>query len=424
MFFSGMNVTCFRVCWVACALVFGAAAARAAPDELVRKGAPAAPVSSKDGSITVHAPAEKAGYRAPVLVFAQRTREELQAEVRLKLVSQAVPLEIAIGGKSDGDTRVLTARLNDGSGAVRERIELPDPEAANLALFRRALCVALLRAWMADAGGTDETMKDLPAWLIDGLIRHMDREARQADLDRTLRLWSNACLPPAADLFEMDSTPATREPAVAAVLASWFLEKRAKGESNPFEALLRGAAKGAAWSPAVAGRLLAETSDALAFDEALDVWLLSEGRQVIKPGVTTDGIVQRFRLQLLLYPSEYGKTFDTRKACLTFQEAVQQADDPQVRLSARAKAVAVCVAACGRDGTLLAVSEAYVHFLEALAKGAKPGELTRLLMDAEGLRREMERKTSSGEVLELPANEETAGAAVFRTPQGKGGKQK
>jgi len=33
------------------------------------------------------------------------------------------------------------------------RIELPDPEAADLAKFRRAICAALLRAWMVDAGG-------------------------------------------------------------------------------------------------------------------------------------------------------------------------------------------------------------------------------------------------------------------------------
>ena len=424
MFFNGMSLLRFCAGRAACALVLGAVAAGAADDEPVRKGPPAAPVSSKDGSITVYAPSEKAGYRAPVLVFAQRTREELQTEVRLKFASQVVPLEIAIGGKSDGDTRVLAQRLSDGHGAVRERIELPDPEAADLAQFRRAVCVALMRAWMVDAGGTDETMRNLPAWLIDGVLRHMDRETRQADLDRTLRLWSNACLPAAAELYAMDSLAATREPAVAAVLAAWFLEKRAKGDPNPFEALLRGVANGTEWSPAAVARLLMGSDDPVAFDGACDAWLFAEGRQVIKLGVTTRGIVERFRSQLLLYPSDYGKTFNARKAWVTFQEAVQQSDDPQVRFGARSKAVGVRLAACGRDGTLLAVSEAYAHFLEAMAKGTKPGELTRLLMEAEGLRKDLERKTSRGEVLERSADEGSAGEAVFRTPQGKGGKLK
>jgi len=49
---------------------------------------------------------------------------------------------------------------------------------------------------------------------------------------------------------------------------------------------------------------------------------------------------------------------------------------------------------------LLAVSDAYVRFLEAFARGAKPGELSRLLMEAEGLRGNLERRTARGEVLQ------------------------
>jgi len=121
---------------------------------------------------------------------------------------------------------------------------------------------------------------------------------------------------------------------------------------------------------------------------------------VIKPGTTTDGIVRRFRSCLLLYPADYGKTIDTGKAWLTFQELVARADDPVIRRGAQAKAMRVKVAALGRDGMLLAVSDAYVRFLEAFARGAKPGELSRLLMEAEGLRGNLERRTARGEVLQ------------------------
>jgi hypothetical protein len=362
-----------------------------------RAAIPAAPIYSKDNTVTVYAPMTQAAYRAPVLVFVDRTRDEFQRLVHLKFGSQACPLEIVIGGQRDGDQRVLTARLRDDAGRIRERIELPDPEAADLGRFRRAIFVALLRAWMVDAGGTDATMKDLPAWLIDGVLRCENRETRQTDTDRFLLLWSKACLPVAADLFTFDSLAATREPAVAAVLAGWFLEKHPAGV--PFEALLRAAATGTAWEAKRVAMLLSGTDDLAVFDEKLDRWLLSEGRQVVKPGMTTKGIVRRFRSHLLLYPSDYGKTFNARQAGLTFQEVPAYSEDPAVRSGALSKAVTIRMAALGRDGMLLAVSDAYAHFLEAFAQGAKQGELTRLLVEAEGMRKELERRTAQGEVL-------------------------
>ncbi len=365
---------------------------------LSRTSVPAAPVYSKDGTVVVYAPSSKAGYRMPVLSFVSQRKEELQRLVRLNLGSQACPLEIAIGGQSDGDTRVQTARLRDSGGGIRERIELPDPETADLTKFKRAICVALLRAWMVDAGGTEATMRDLPGWVIDGVVRYLDRETRPADVDRTLLLWSRACLPPAKDLFAAESLAATREPAVAAVLASWFLEKRP--EMNPFEALMRGAATGTEWKPEVAGLLLAGTNDPYAFDEYVDGRLVGEGRVVAKLGVTTEGIMRRFRSHLLLYPAYYGKLLAENRPWCTFQEAVMRSGDPAVRQSAAVQVGRVKMAAVGRDGMLLAVSEAYAVFLEALAQGAKEGELTRLLMGAEGMRRDLENRTARGTVLQ------------------------
>ena len=273
---------------------------------LPRGIAPIAPVYSSDGTVAVFAPGHKAGYRMPVLTFVTQFSAELQRVLRLKLGSQLAPLEVAIGGQSDGDTRVLTARLRDADGVVRERIELPDPETADLDRFRRAVCVALLRGWMAEAGGTEATMQDVPAWLFDGLLRYLDRERRQADVDRTLLLWSRACLPPAAALIEADSLAATREPAVAAVLASWLLERR-DGVSH-LERLLRAAATGTPWSVGQAARLLAGEDDPAAFDAHVDWRLLAESRVVARPGLTTEGIVRRFRAHLLLYPAFYDKS--------------------------------------------------------------------------------------------------------------------
>jgi hypothetical protein len=389
--------------WAACvALAWGVAgyAQQADGPGLVRADPPSAPVYSRDGVVAVYAPRSKAGYRMPVLTFVTQHSADLQRTLRLKLGSQACPLEIVIGGKSDGDTRVLAARLRDPGGGVRERIDLPDPETADLALLRRAVSVALLRAWMVDAGGTEATMRDLPMWLVDGILRYMNRDQRQADMDRTLWLWARAGLPAAAALVAADSAAATREPAVAAVLASWFMDRR-DGVSL-FETLLRGAATGTAWSSDGAARLLMNADDPVRFDEWVDQRLLAEGRMVARPGLTTDGIVRRFRAHLLLYPAFYGKKLGEQHVWCSFQEAVPQAGDPEVRSAASAQRLRVKMAAVGRDGMLLAVSEAYDAFLEALAKGAKQGELDRLLREAEGMRRTLEERAGRGEVFQRP----------------------
>jgi len=58
---------------------------------------------------------------------------------------------------------------------------------------------------------------------------------------------------------------------------------------------------------------------------------------------------------------------------------------------------------------LLAVSEAYGAFLGALARGEKQGDLTRLLLEAEVMRRTLERRVAGGEVFQRDA-----GASVQR----------
>jgi hypothetical protein len=57
---------------------------------------------------------------------------------------------------------------------------------------------------------------------------------------------------------------------------------------------------------------------------------------------------------------------------------------------------------------LLAVSEAYVAFITAFARGEKQGELSRLLMEAEGMRKELERRTAQGAVLQRTVEGNTA----------------
>jgi hypothetical protein len=380
-----------------CACAFGAAA-QALPPRGPKATMPASPIYSGDGRIVVHAPMAKSLYRSPVLVFADRTRQDLSRATHMKFEPENGLLDIIIGNKSDGDKSVLSSRQKDSAtGAVRERIELPDAEHADLGRLRVAVCTAFLRLWIVDAAPDPAKAADLPDWLLEGLVRYLNRETRQQDLDRALLLWSRACLPPAAQLVATDSEAAGKEPAVAAVLAGWLLEKKATGA--PLESILRDAARGEKWSVASASRLLAGDDDPFAFDECLDRKFLADGRKVIVPGVTTDGAVTRFRATLLLY-TPLSDTFTyTSSFGKSFREAMAGADDPACRAEAFEQAGRVRLAAVGRDGTLLAVSEAYERFLLALARGGKPSELAQLLADAEVRRAAMEQRTAKGEVL-------------------------
>lgn len=355
---------------------------------------PAPPMYSGDGSVVVYSAVAQAAYRGPVLLFVNRTREMFLQGLNITPGSLNCPLEIKIGEKSDGDPSVLSARVRDPKGNLRERIELPDPEAADLTRFRRAVVVAFLRVYMVDAGGTDATMRNLPNWLIDGVIRYMDGSQRQADLDRTYLLWSNACLPPAEQLYAFDSYPALREPAVAAFLAGWFLENR----GVLFKTLLKEAARGKLWSAEYAAGVLTE-GPVDGFDQLLDMRLQTLGHRVVSPGVTTAGIVRRFRSELLLFPCDYGMLFTAQRGCYTFQDAMAEPEDADLRRSAHDRAGKIKMAAVGRDGMLLAVSEQYVKFLQAFAKGVKPGELMQILQQAEALRRDLEQRLEGGAVL-------------------------
>ncbi|MDD2599055.1 MAG: hypothetical protein PHO37_07515 [Kiritimatiellae bacterium] len=354
----------------------------------------AQPMYSGDGAVIVLSSSVKAAYRGPVLLFVNRTRELFLQGLNITPGSLNCPLEIRIGDKSDGDASVLSGRVRDTKGNLRERIELPDPEAADLTRFRRAIVVAFLRVYMVDAGGTDETMQDLPNWLIDGAIRYLDGSQRQADLDRAYLLWSRACLPPAEELYAFDSYAAQAEPALAATLSGWFLENR----GTLFKRLLKEAANNNRWSPAYVARLLANSS-VERFDGIMDQRWQALGHRVATPGVTTAGIMRRFRSELLLFPCDYGMMFNPERAYYTFQDALADPEDEDLRRAALDSAARIRMAAVGRDGMLLAVSEAYVTFLHAFAKGAKPSELGKMLHQAEGLRRELELRLEGGTVL-------------------------
>lgn len=363
---------------------------------------PATPVYSSDKMICVRSSVKQGGYRSPVLVFCGRVRDDLQRLTRLKLThSKHVMVEVVVGDFTDGRRSVIATQHRSVDGRIIERIELPDPEAADLDELQLVLCAALLRSWMAGVAASEGSYMGykVPQWVVSGLAHRLGGDTRQSDIDRTLRLWSAAGLPPAGELFAFEST-LIREGAVAAVAVGWLLERRPAGA--PLELLLREAADGMEWRVARVAELLTDDSDLRNFDAAFDLWLLAVRRQVFQAGVTTVEIVRRFRQGLLLYPGDYGMSVDSKRPWLTLHEAAARSGELEVRMAARDMVHTIHTLAAGRDASLLAVSRAYEDFLVALARGERPGELTRLLMVAEGMRQELEEQVELGGVLVQP----------------------
>jgi hypothetical protein len=244
----------------------------------------------------------------------------------------------------------------------------------------------------------------------------MDAVAWPRDVDRALLLWSHACLPTATDIFAAENAAVVAEPAVGAVLADYLsgrrvstnvtavavsgTDRRAAGGSV-LDALVRGAGDGQAWSAERIAKLVTGEGDVAALDRDLDLWLATLGRKVLVPGLTTEGTLRRFRASLLIYPSDYGKFFNQRKPWVTFQElALAAPADPVLRRAAASHVLNVQMAAVGRDGTFLALTDAYAAFLKAVASGKKPGEVSLLLMRAEAQRRGLEDALADGRVLQ------------------------
>ena len=360
------------------------------------------PIYSRDGRIVVRAPSTRSSYRGPILIFTERTRKALERITGLSFSSEHGTLEILVGNKNDGDTRVQITHFRDSySGECRERIGLPDPEHVDLTRLRYAICDALLRIWICDASFAATPPPHPappPAWLSVGLFRQMSREKRQADLDRTLLLWSQACLPPAPILYSEKSEAASREVAVASFLAGTLLDKGKDG--FPLENCLRKLAKGERWSPEWLAPLFSEEREGCDLDLALDLIMLKAWRLVIIPGVTTEGIVRRFRSSLLLYPPLSAKLSFPYLWGMDFKTLIRQVPgNPVLRLSALQHAKEIKLMSAGRDKTLIEVANRYAAFLLAVASGKESEILEKLLSDAESQRKGLEQMTAKGELL-------------------------
>jgi hypothetical protein len=360
---------------------------------------PADPIFSNDRLICIRSSLAMAGYRTPVLLFTDNVRSEFIRSARLTFSTPPAQLEIMIGNKRDGDKQVLSSRMYVSEKDVIERIELPDPEAADLALFRRAIHLALYRSWLvSSSGGSETTLTKLPIWITEGAIRKMDKTTWAADIDRVLWLWSHASLSSARDLL-IAKNGAAAEPALGTMLVTYLSERKGIDGKKPIDLLIKNASEGADWSIEKIATAITGTPDLDLLDKDLDVWLLSLSKKVALPGMTSEGVLQRFRSSLLIYPSDYGKFFNPGRPYITFQELLELKDDPSLRRAALGQARLIGVAALGRDETLVGLANQYIAFLEAYASGKKGPELKKLLAIAEAQRKVFEQTVKDGKTL-------------------------
>jgi len=360
---------------------------------------PAAPVFSNDRLICVRSSQAMAGYRTPVLLFTDNARSEFFRASPITFTAPPAQLEIVIGNKRDGDKQVLSSRLRLSEKDVVERIELPDPEAADLALLRRAIWAALYRSWLVvSSGGEEKTLTKIPRWVAEGAVRKMDKATWASDIDRVLSLWSQALLPPARVLLASKSE-ATTEPSLGSALVAFLSERRGTEGKRPLDVLLRNAGTGADWSPEKVAAATTETTDLEKLDEELDLWLLALSKKVVLPGMTSEGVLQRFRASLLIYPSDYGKIFSSTRPYITLQELLTVKDDPILKKAALGQARRIGLAVIGRDTALIGVAERYIAFLEGYVAGKKDAELVQLLTLAEAEQKALEQAVKDGKTV-------------------------
>jgi hypothetical protein len=360
---------------------------------------PAAPIFSNDRLICVRSSLAMAGYRTPVLLFTDNARSEFSRAAPLTFTTPPAQLEIVIGNKRDGTTQVLASRLRLSEKDVVERIELPDPETADLTLLRRAIWAALYRSWLVvSSGGEEKTLAKLPLWLAEGAVRKMDKATWASDIDRGLSLWSQAALPPARVLLAAKNE-ATTEPALGSILVAFLSERRGTEGKRPLDVLLKNAGAGADWSPEKVAAALNGTTDLEKLDEELDLWLLSLSKKVVLPGMTSEGVLQRFRASLLIYPSDYGIVFNSTRPYITFHELLKTKDDPVLKKAALGQARRIGLDIIGRDKVLNGVAERYIAFLEGYATGKKDAELVQLLTLAEAQQKALEQAVKDGKTV-------------------------
>lgn len=358
-----------------------------------------APIYSRDNTFVILSSAVNADYRLPVLKFADELRGALAQIMNIRVEKPEVPIIIMLGDLT-GETNAVGKQVQDVLGHWREQIEIGDPEHVDLNRLRVALTRALIRVWLTTAAGPGGAPTTPPDWFLRGLGHAVQRTERQAHLEAVLILWSRGRIPPMMELLAPVPVAAFDEPALPAVLITWMSERESGGER--MRKLWQHLVTGGVWNADTLLHVLWSEDAAAHIDEDWDRWLVARKRLVLEPGLTTAGMLSRFRLQLAVFPADHDVPLSEGWRARSLSDLLPYAKAPWIKRLADAQIMQLRAAAIGRDGTLYAVAEAYIEFLTALAQHEPAGVLQTRLLSADRLLQAAEAATASGKTLREP----------------------
>lgn len=373
---------------VACAaLAVRAQAAEDAPP-LRRRAADMPKVArGADGFVEVVAadvPGDPVGFRLPILQFTTRLVRDVERVYGLSMPRGGAGLLIHAQDGTTNDVRVIS-RAGRRAGAAMTHVWLPSPGFSDLEALRYAIVKAYFRGWIDRNRPQGVTAAAaMPGWMVLGVLRGLDGETVHDDKRAVLAMWRAARLPFFPALCRNLRAGKGEDAALCGYVVAWLKERRLLRKE------LEGFAAGRAFDAARLAADLTGEKDSHEQDRASDERLARLTRAVLSPGRASRWDLKVFTSRLLLYPAEFDRNIGANGTSCTFREAIAlSADHPALREAAARKAREMPFCALGRGPALAEAAEAYRRFLAALARGEAPGELGRLLDEADALLQEI-----------------------------------
>ena len=324
---------------------------------------------STDGFIRVVAddePSDEVGFRLPILAFAGKTIDSIAKAFDLKRrrVTEAGLVIYAMDGRTN-DTRVVVRHETRRSGAPVVKIFLPSPGYSDLDELRTGIARAFLG-------------REVPDWVVQGVLRCGDDATRRADVRLVLDLWSSARLPFFPALCTDLRVGKGRAAALPGYLVDWIREKKLLPK------LIR-----EKWDGARLAALLTGETDPVRQDRASDERLARLARSVLEPGECGRWELDFFSSRLSLYAPVFGVPVARGEFSCSFRDAIaENGTNLLVRAAAFLKTREVPLYALGRGDELQGIAQDCVRFLFSLAGGEETEKLTALL---DGIESRLER---------------------------------
>jgi len=349
-----------------------------------------------------------------LLQWAEETAGRFENMVRMKMPfgQRTVRLVVREPGTAE-PTRIKTATsISDGS--LVQRCFLPEYSRIVWVDAQEALCRLFVEGFVLDRvaarqPGKPASPRWLPArlpaappWLTEGLSQNLNPSLRAQNSKLVMDQWQDGKIASAAEVLRRGSLPGNpaaagmNDPdrAACGLFVGWMLSLSNRTEC--LDCLFTQLASGQTVTPEVLVRCVPGCGSVSDLDERWDRWVLRQKRIVYEPGVATLRQVRQLRGELLLYPGVSG-TPETGWSGrpLTQRDLIAQRGAPWAATAAKLQVYRLQALAAGRGPEFSAVVESYCRFLEALAAGKRRGRLEKLLAEADGKFRALEKNLGS-----------------------------